>query len=120
MSYDSSDYQCLECPGGFRCDGTEKATLCLPDQYCEAGKAPVANCQSCSLPGSYDSNGASVCQDVNRANAAHFFSYFGLDCPLVECPDGSRRLADGTCELVCPAGKYYDGQGACKGCPDGK
>ncbi|CAM5128032.1 unnamed protein product, partial [Natator depressus] len=130
--------QCLDCPPGLYCDGTNSQAPtgpCKPGYFC-TGAAKTA-LQHVAMEGYYSLAGAfrpepcplgsfqpvlgqSLCRECPEGT---FCNQTGLAEP-VTCPKGHYCPARSILPLPCPAGTYTDilgamGTGSCKPCPAG-
>ncbi|CAM4684012.1 unnamed protein product, partial [Lepidochelys olivacea] len=130
--------QCLDCPPGLYCDGTNSQAPtgpCKPGYFC-TGAAKTA-LQHVAMEGHYSLAGAfrpepcplgsfqpvlgqSLCRECPEGT---FCNQTGLAEP-VTCPKGHYCPARSILPLPCPAGTYMDilgamGTGSCKPCPAG-
>ncbi|XP_062816991.1 zonadhesin isoform X2 [Anolis carolinensis] len=130
--------QCLDCPPGFYCDGTNTQAPsgpCKPGYFC-IGASKTAT-QMMAKEGHYTLEGAvqpepcppgsfqpslaqSTCQECP---SGMFCNHTGMVEPLT-CPKGHYCPAQTTLPLLCPVGTYSDilggtGIAICKLCPAG-
>ncbi|XP_040546472.1 zonadhesin-like isoform X6 [Gallus gallus] len=127
--------QCLDCPPGLYCDGTNTRAPsgpCEPGYYCTGGAKSAL--QHVVMEGHYSSAGAfkpepcppgsfqpdrgqSHCRDCPEGT---FCNDTGL-AEALSCPKGHFCLAGSSLPLPCPVGMYTDvpGAGSCKPCPAG-
>ncbi|XP_028563977.2 uncharacterized protein LOC114585457 [Podarcis muralis] len=130
--------QCLDCPPGLYCDGTNPQAPtgpCKPGYFCP-GAAKTAT-QMMAKEGHYTLEGAiqpepcppgsfqpSLAQSSCReCPAGMFCNHTGLVKPLT-CPKGYYCPARSTLPVPCPAGTYSNllggtGMSTCKPCPAG-
>ncbi|XP_032305021.1 zonadhesin-like isoform X2 [Coturnix japonica] len=127
--------QCLDCPPGLYCDGTNTQAPsgpCEPGYYCTGGAKSAL--QHVVMEGRYSSAGAfkpelcplgsfqpdrgqSHCRDCPEGT---FCNEMGL-AEAQPCPKGHFCLGGSSLPLPCPVGMYTDvlGAGTCKPCPAG-
>ena len=126
---------CTVCPPGTSNVGTANtACTCVAGRYFDAGAcvncangetslqstttSPVTSCTACNL-GSKSNSGTNficvICSAVNTYNDAVTHQ---ADC--YPCPLGTTSPGSGATFCSCPAGSYFNSDGHCVMCPDGK
>ncbi|CAM9824345.1 unnamed protein product [Bubo scandiacus] len=127
--------ECLDCPPGLYCDGTNNQAPsgpCEPGYFCTGGaKSALQQVvmeghysltgafkpEPCPLGSFQPSRGQSLCRGCPEGT---FCNETGLAAPR-DCPKGHFCLAGSSLPLPCPVGTYTDvvRAGSCKPCPAG-